>query len=179
MLLPIEQNFYFVQLAAVILFQLVNTMNPTAQTIISSPIGDLYCAASDGAVTHILFTPDGLPYGMETDDENPVLKKLRAQLDEYFCRARQKFDISISPYGTKHQLAVWAALTAIPYGQTIPYAQIASQIDSAPIAVGQAVGKNRINIVIPCHRVIGSNGSLTGYGGGLERKRFLLNLERR
>ncbi len=168
----------FVQLHTICSIPTVNFMNPITQTIISSPIGDLYCAASDGAVTHILFTPNGLPYGL-ADNKNPILEKLRIQLDEYFYGTRQKFYISISPYGTKHQLAVWAALTAIPYGQTIPYAQIASQIGSAPIAVGQAVGKNRINIVIPCHRVIGSNGSLTGYGGGLERKRFLLDLERR
>jgi methylated-DNA-[protein]-cysteine S-methyltransferase len=144
-------------------------------TVIPSPLGDLYCKASDRAVTHVLFTPEqrGL------DVSNHILETLRLQLNEYFHGKRRQFTIPFTLDGTEHQLRVWNALTEIPYAKTVTYANIAALVGSVPIAVGQAVGKNRINIVIPCHRVVGSDGSLTGYGGGLERKQFLLELESR
>jgi methylated-DNA-[protein]-cysteine S-methyltransferase len=145
-------------------------------TIIPSPVGDLYCAAADGAVTHILYSPDVLP---DSGTSDPVLEELRAELEEYFAGVRKTFAVPIAFNGTDHQRKVWEALLGIPYGETATYAQIASRVGSAAIAVGQAVGKNRINIVLPCHRVVGSDGSLTGYGGGLERKKTLLELERR
>ncbi len=114
----------------------------------------------------------------ETDD---LLEQARAELDEYFAGARQAFDVPLTPTGTEFQRRVWHALTTIPYGTTISYRALAERIGqpTATRAVGLANGRNPIAIVIPCHRVIGADGSLTGYGGGLERKRSLLDLEAR
>lgn len=142
---------------------------------VPSPLGTLTCTADDSAVLSVAYTPD-----IESDFENEindVLRKLRDQLNAYFKRELRQFDVPVKLTGTNHQLRVWNALRDISYGQTVTYADIAKNVKSAPIAVGGAVGKNRINILIPCHRVIGSDGSLTGYGGGLERKRALLELE--
>ncbi|MDR0326371.1 MAG: methylated-DNA--[protein]-cysteine S-methyltransferase [Oscillospiraceae bacterium] len=147
---------------------------------ISSPLGDLTCAATDSAVILIVYTPDAVPAGPHTVcGFNPILTRLREQLDEYFNGTRRQFDIPVELSGTPHQRKVWDALREIPYGQSVSYQTIAERVGSAPIAVGQANGKNRVNILIPCHRVVGADGSLTGYGGGLERKRFLLDLEAR
>ena len=103
------------------------------------------------------------------------------QLFEYFSGKRQVFELDLAPRGTEFQLAVWNALVAIPYGDTISYAELARRIGkpSAVRAVGAANGANPIPVIIPCHRVIGSNGTLTGYGGGIERKQWLLALEGR
>ena len=150
------------------------------RTSIPSPLGDLTCAASDSAVILLLYTPDAaLSSPHIVSGFNPVLTRLREQLDEFFAGTRRQFDLPVELSGTPHQLKVWNALRGIPYGETVPYQQIAKIVGSAPIAVGQANGKNRVNILIPCHRVVGADGSLTGYGGGLERKRFLLDLEAR
>ena len=102
------------------------------------------------------------------------------QLQEYFARKRTAFTVPIEPMGTAFQRRVWTALTTIPYGETRSYGQVADAIGqrSAVRAVGAANGRNPISIIVPCHRVIGSDGTLVGYGGGLERKRFLLDLER-
>jgi methylated-DNA-[protein]-cysteine S-methyltransferase len=101
------------------------------------------------------------------------------QLEEYFAGRRTAFDVSMRPVGTAFQQRVWKALRAIPYGQTSSYGQIAEKIGrpAASRAVGAANGRNPIGVIIPCHRVVGSTGHLTGYGGGLERKRFLLDFE--
>ena len=101
------------------------------------------------------------------------------QLEEYFARKRTMFTVPIAPMGTTFQQRVWTELTTIPYGETRSYGQLAEAIGnrSAMRAVGAANGRNPISIIVPCHRVIGSNGTLVGYGGGLERKRFLLGLE--
>ena len=101
------------------------------------------------------------------------------QLGEYFAGGRTHFDLPLAPSGSPFQLRVWNALREIPYGQTASYGEIARKVGvpSAPRAVGAANGLNPIGIIVPCHRVIGSDGSLTGYGGGLERKRLLLDLE--
>jgi methylated-DNA-[protein]-cysteine S-methyltransferase len=103
------------------------------------------------------------------------------QLDEYFRGTRTAFDLPVAPQGTEFQRTVWAALRGIPYGETVTYGQLAATIDrpTASRAVGLANGRNPISIVIPCHRVVGSGGALTGYGGGVERKRLLLEHERR
>ena len=143
---------------------------------IPSPLGELTCAATDSAVVLLAYTPDAAPAGA-VSGFNPVLLRLREQLNEYFAKQRRQFDIPVSLSGSPHQLKVWNALRGVPYGKTVSYKHIADIIGSAPIAVGQANGKNAVNILIPCHRVVGSDGSLTGYGGGLERKRFLLELE--
>jgi methylated-DNA-[protein]-cysteine S-methyltransferase len=108
-----------------------------------------------------------------------LLDSLRQQLDEYFAGRRTAFELPLAPAGTPFQRDVWRALCTVPYGQTASYAQIALQVGSpsAVRAVGAANGRNPIAIVIPCHRIIGSNGTLTGYAGGLDRKRRLLALE--
>ncbi len=110
---------------------------------------------------------------------HPVLKAAAAQLTEYFACRRTGFDLPLEPVGTAFQMRVWAALTAIPYGVTRSYADLARAIDNpaACRAVGAANGRNPISIVVPCHRVIGASGSLTGFGGGLNAKRVLLDLE--
>jgi methylated-DNA-[protein]-cysteine S-methyltransferase len=108
-----------------------------------------------------------------------VLAQTVRQLEEYFAGTRRDFDLELAPHGTAFQLAVWDALLAIPYGETTSYGEIARGVGrpNAVRAVGQANGRNPIAIVVPCHRVIGSDHSLTGYGGGIDRKRFLLGLE--
>jgi methylated-DNA-[protein]-cysteine S-methyltransferase len=112
-------------------------------------------------------------------DAFPLLKRAAEQLDAYFGRELRDFDLPLSPQGTSFQQHVWAALQTIPFGETRSYAQIAELIrtPNAVRAVGAANGRNPIPIVIPCHRVIGSNGKLTGFGGGLPLKRWLLDLE--
>ena len=113
----------------------------------------------------------------EADDA--LLHAAAQQLDEYFAGNRTSFDLPLDPVGTEFQLAVWRELTNIPFGQTTSYAQQARRIGNpkALRAVGAANGRNPLSIVVPCHRVIGTNGSVTGYAGGLERKRYLLALE--
>ena len=114
------------------------------------------------------------------EQETPVLKKTVEELKEYFAGERKNFDIPLAPVGTKFQNQVWAALCTIPYGETRSYKDIAVQIgnEKACRAVGMANNRNPIMIIIPCHRVIGANGKLVGYGGGLDVKEALLNLER-
>ena len=149
----------------------------------STPVGTLYCVGDADAITGIFYEANNI-YG----DAEPValsnypFSVLHSQISDYFnLNGALKLKYFSVPYklsGTKHQLAVWNELSKIPYGCTVTYADIAKTVGSAPIAVGQAVGRNPVNIIVPCHRVIGSDGSLTGYGGGLERKRFLLGLEK-
>ena len=112
-------------------------------------------------------------------DNSPILERTRRQLDEYFAGNRKVFEIPLHPVGTDFQLQVWNTLQAIPYGETITYGEIAQAIGNPKgvRAVAQAIGANGIDILIPCHRVIGNNHSLTGYTGGLDKKRFLLVLE--
>jgi methylated-DNA-[protein]-cysteine S-methyltransferase len=118
------------------------------------------------------------PSGAERDD--PEFATVRRQLEEYFAGRRRAFDVVVAPPGTTFQQLVWDELQHIDYGQTISYAELAARIGrpTAIRAAGAANGANPISILIPCHRVIGSDGSLTGYGGGLEAKRALLDLER-
>jgi len=142
--------------------------------VISSPVGPLTIEEQDGAITHLLF---GLCD--ETGERTPVLKAAEHQLAEYFEGKRRKFDLPLNPSGTEFQKKVWAALGEIPYGETRSYGDIARAVgrEKAFRAVGMANHNNPISIIIPCHRVIGADGSMTGYGGGLEIKRFLLRLE--
>ena len=113
------------------------------------------------------------------EGDNALLRRARAQLDEYFAGARRTFDLPLSPAGTEFQRDVWTTLATIPYGETISYAQLATRVGrpSAMRAVGAANGRNPLPIVLPCHRVIGADGALTGFGGGLPTKQFLLKLE--
>ena len=146
---------------------------------LTTPIGELLLTADDdGALTGVNLPnrhPD--PVGWERDDE--LLADARRQLTEYFAGERTTFDLPLRPAGAPFQLRVWEALLRIPYGETVSYGEIAREIGhpTASRAVGAANGRNPIAIVVPCHRVIGANGSLTGYGGGLECKRALLDLE--
>lgn len=129
----------------------------------------LYFTASDRAPA---------PQGERGDD--PALDLARIQLAEYFAREREAFDLPLAPRGTPFQRDVWAALARIPYGVTKSYLELASELGNpkATRAVGLANGQNPISIILPCHRVLGSDGKLVGYGGGIERKRLLLDLER-
>ena len=149
---------------------------------IASPIGQLLLAGQ-GERLSVLDMQDGprarrrIPGGW-TQNAN-AFPAAREQLAEYFAGARRRFELSLEPAGTEFELAVWGALREIPYGETVSYGELAARIGhpDAARAVGVANARNPIAVIIPCHRVIGADGSLTGYGGGLERKRLLLDLE--
>ncbi|QBF46987.1 methylated-DNA--[protein]-cysteine S-methyltransferase [Janibacter limosus] len=122
--------------------------------------------------------PEGADHGPEVaPTAEPVLGKLAAQLEEYLAGERRDFDIPIELRGGEHHQHVWALLEQIPHGETVSYGDLARETGSAAQAVGRAVGANPISILVPCHRVIGADGSITGYAGGLDRKRALLALE--
>jgi methylated-DNA-[protein]-cysteine S-methyltransferase len=143
-----------------------------------SPIGGLRIHASAGLITAIDFAA-GQP--RRTRSSSALLDRAERQLGEYFAGERTEFDLPLANEGSEFQKKVWAELQRIPYGETASYGDIARRLGYEPVisrAVGAANGANPIPIVVPCHRVIGSNGSLTGYAGGLERKRTLLDLER-
>lgn len=148
---------------------------------LDSPIGDLLLAGDRSGLRLIGF-PSGKGRILPGDSwirNDAALGDAARQLEEYFAGDRTTFDLELSPTGTPFQLAVLDALQAIPFGQTRTYAEVAAAIGrpKAVRAVGAANGRNPLPIVIPCHRVIGTNGSLTGFGGGIETKRFLLALE--
>ncbi|HXB64255.1 MAG TPA: methylated-DNA--[protein]-cysteine S-methyltransferase [Solirubrobacteraceae bacterium] len=153
----------------------------TNYTTFDSPVGELLASAdASGRITGLHFI-DGhrLPArdGWARDDR--TLAPLRRQLEEYFAGERREFELDLAPSGSPFQLSVWRALCAIPYGETASYGEIAATVGQpgAARAVGGANNRNPIAIVVPCHRVIGANGTLTGYGGGLPRKQRLLALE--
>lgn len=141
-------------------------------------LGRFAIAEEDGAITDLLFAwQNRLPLAEE--EETPLLKEAGQQLREYALGQRQDFDLPLAPAGTPFQQAAWQALLTIPYGETRSYGQMAAQIGKpkACRAVGMANNRNPIAVIIPCHRVIGANGSLVGYGGGLDLKARLLALE--
>lgn len=148
-----------------------------------TPIGTLRLVADDIGLREIRFAEPRHP--RETPETwifaRHPFAEVRAQLQEYFAGARQHFEFPMHPVGTDFQLSVWRELSRIPYGATHSYADVAKRIDrpKAMRAVGAANGRNPLPIVVPCHRVIGSNGSLTGFGGGLPVKQFLIALEQR
>jgi len=152
-------------------------------TVIDSPIGELRIVEHGEAITAIEFSPfvgaDGRVRGTRRDD-HPVLREAVRQLTAYFARELKEFDLPLAPGGTEFQQRVWAELALIGYGATASYGEIARRLgrsNAASRAVGLANGMNPIPVVVPCHRVIGANGTLTGYAGGLERKQTLLSLE--
>jgi methylated-DNA-[protein]-cysteine S-methyltransferase len=152
--------------------------------VLPSHIGPLTLVAEDGMLTGLYMDmqahrPGNSVLGGEGDPRAEPFASAARQLGEYFAGRRTVFDLPLAPAGTQFQRRVWAALQAIPYGQTSSYGQLAQAVGSpsASRAVGLANGRNPIAVVVPCHRVIGADGSLTGYGGGLERKRYLLGLE--
>lgn len=144
---------------------------------VTSPIGPLYLTGEGEAITGLYFRP---PAG-SFDEAPPLAARAEAQLREYFSGERRDFDLPLRPEGTEFQLSVWEALRTIPYGERRSYGEIAAQIGRprACRAVGMANHRNPISILIPCHRVVGASGQLTGYGGGLEAKAALLALEQR
>ena len=145
--------------------------------VVQSPVGDLTLTEENGALT-------GLYFGWRSlegeEGLTALLERASRQLEEYFAGKRKQFDLPLSLRGTEFQRQVWAALRDIPYGETRSYGQIAQAVGrpKAVRAVGMANHRNPISIIVPCHRVVGADGSLTGYGGGLENKKFLLALER-
>jgi len=151
-----------------------------------SPVGILLIAATDQGICGIYFEEhkhfkgkDGWQQAMPQSAAAKHLTRTAQQLDEYFARKRTEFDVELDLAGTDFQRSVWQELNAIPYGKSVSYAQHAQSLGNpkALRAVGSAIGKNPVSIIVPCHRVIGSSGAVTGYAGGLERKRFLLALE--
>jgi len=155
----------------------------TLYRVTDSPIGPLTIAGVDGRIRHLRMQDQTHEPRDRADwiRDDTAFEDAVVQLSEYFAGERTEFELEIELVGSAFQRRVWRALTTIPYGQTRTYGQIARQIGApnASRAVGLANGHNPISIIVPCHRVIGSNGALTGYGGGLERKRILLGLEQR
>ena len=153
-------------------------------TMMDSAVGPLKLVASDAGLTAILWendAPDRVRLGaMAEDADHPILRESRRQIAAYFARTLTAFTVPLDFQGTDFQKSVWAALLTIPFGETRSYGEIARQIGrpGASRAVGAANGRNPISIIAPCHRVIGANGSLTGFAGGLEAKKRLLDLER-
>ncbi|WP_121187924.1 methylated-DNA--[protein]-cysteine S-methyltransferase [Nocardiopsis sp. Huas11] len=157
---------------------------PTRYTVMDSPVGEL-TLYGDGEALGGVLTPakDGAPRPVPEDwvlDPAPFQEAVR-QLEAYFAGELTDFDLPLAPAGTPWQLRVWAGLTTIPYGETSSYGRLAEELGrpTASRAVGMANGRNPISIIVPCHRVIGADGTLTGYAGGLERKKFFLSLEAR
>ncbi|MCA0200767.1 MAG: methylated-DNA--[protein]-cysteine S-methyltransferase [Proteobacteria bacterium] len=155
----------------------------TVHMKMKSPVGELTLIATDKGLAAILWPKDD-PARVRVkpgaaNDRHPILRKAAAQLKEYFAGKRKAFDLTLDFDGTDFQKKVWHALLGIPFGETRSYAEIAKTIKKpkAVRAVGAANGRNPISIVAPCHRVIGSNGKLTGFAGGLEAKAILLKLE--
>lgn len=150
-------------------------------TSLITPVGTLLLFADDDALYRIVFPAcaDNLPVADSAPTGHPLLSSASLQLSEYFSGNRQNFDLPLSPQGTPFQLAVWDLMQQIPYGKTSTYGEIAAELGNPnkARAVGGAANKNPLPLVIPCHRVMGANGKLTGFAGGLKTKQFLLSLE--
>ncbi len=157
----------------------------TRHAVIESPIGELTLVADDDALTGVYFPhhwhrPAEETFGRRVEaDSDELLTRSGAELAAYLAGTRTDFDLPITLRGDERQQRVWKLLTAIPYGETVTYGELAAALadGTTPQEVGQAVGRNPLSIVIPCHRVVGKSGQLTGYAGGLTRKQFLLELE--
>lgn len=154
-------------------------------TVIASPVGRLLLVARDTELIGLYFENHaheksrGSIGEFVSRDVDALLARTAAELDEYFAGERKNFSVPTRTAGDEFSEAVWQSLTLIPYGQTVSYGSIATAMGDIRLSqrVGQTVGRNPISIIIPCHRVVGADGSLTGFGGGLERKRVLLELE--
>jgi methylated-DNA-[protein]-cysteine S-methyltransferase len=157
----------------------------TRHAVIDSPLGELTVVAHGGALTGVYFRhhwhrPAAETFGPRVDaDSDTVLAEARRQLTDYLAGDRHDFDLPISLRGDDAKQRVWALLTTIPFGETVTYGELAAALADGTTAqeVGQAVGRNPLSIIVACHRVVGRNGQLTGYAGGLKRKQFLLDLE--
>ena len=152
-----------------------------AHMTIDSPLGELTLVSSDGVLSGLYFPghwhmPDSDVFGARSERG---FEQARRQLTEYFAGERTSFDMATASTGNEFQRRVWELIDRIPYGQTTTYGEMARELGDPTLArkVGGAVGRNPLSVIVPCHRVVGSDGKLTGYAGGLERKRFLLELE--
>jgi methylated-DNA-[protein]-cysteine S-methyltransferase len=161
----------------------LDTQTTTTRATVDSPIGPITLVAAAGALTGLHMHEQRHPPQLAADcmDDPSAFGDVSAQLAAYFRGELFDFDVPLALRGTPFQLRVWAALQEIPYGETVSYGELAARIGQpgAARAVGLANGRNPIGIIVPCHRVIGADGRLTGYGGGLPRKQQLLSLERR
>jgi methylated-DNA-[protein]-cysteine S-methyltransferase len=148
-------------------------------SVIPSPIGPLTAVREDGVLVGLWMGPTDVEDLGPRDDE--AFGDVRAQLDEYFAGTRTSFDLEMRATGNPLQQAVWKLIADIPYGATRSYGDLARELGDRSLAqaVGTACGRNPLPVVVPCHRVVGADGSLVGFGGGLDRKRFLLDLEHR
>ncbi|WP_079132051.1 methylated-DNA--[protein]-cysteine S-methyltransferase [Streptomyces nanshensis] len=150
-------------------------------TVVDSPLGALTLVADGGALTGVYFEDHlrGPSPGALGPRDETGFDEARRQLAEYFAGERQRFDLPLAPRGEPFRQRVWALLRQIPYGETRSYGLLARELGDPALAqaVGSANGRNPLSVIVPCHRVVGADGSLTGYAGGLERKRFLLELE--
>ena len=160
-------------------------MQPT-HVVIDSPVGNLTLVALDGGLSGLFMDlqrhrPSEETFGVPGDPQDAPFATVIEQLSAYFAGELTEFDVPLNLQGTPFQKRVWDSLQEIPFGETTTYGQIATDLGkpSASRAVGLANGRNPISIIVPCHRVVGSTGDLTGYGGGLERKRYLLGFERK
>jgi methylated-DNA-[protein]-cysteine S-methyltransferase len=153
----------------------------TAHSLVESPLGELTLVADDGTLIglyfpHHWYRPDPQTFGPRVDGG---FEAARRQLAEYLAGQRRRFDLPIDARGDEFQRRVWQLIDEIPYGQTTSYGELARRLGDPTLAreVGAAVGRNPLCVIVPCHRVVGTNGALTGYAGGLKRKKFLLDLE--
>jgi methylated-DNA-[protein]-cysteine S-methyltransferase len=148
-------------------------------SVIPSPIGPLTAVREDGVLVGLWMGPTDVAGHGPRDDE--AFADVRDQLAEYFAGTRTSFDLALRASGNRLQLAVWELISAIPYGATRSYGDLARDLGDRTLAqaVGTACGRNPLPVLVPCHRVVGADGSLVGFGGGLDRKRFLLDLEHR
>ena len=154
-------------------------------TVLPSPVGPLTLVSDSGKLVGCYFSNSDFAkrllaeLGPASSNRDAILEAARKELELFFARRLKKFTVPVAPRGTEFQRSVWRALQKIPFGATASYGDIAKQVGkpNAMRAVGAANGKNPVCIIIPCHRVIGADGSLTGFGGGIERKKYLLNLE--
>ncbi|SNT55650.1 methylated-DNA-[protein]-cysteine S-methyltransferase [Actinomadura meyerae] len=158
----------------------------TSHIVLDSPVGPLTLVAEDGGLSGLYMEkqrhlPSEGTFGAPGDPDTEPFATAARQLDAYFAGELTEFDVPLNLRGTPFQQRVWAALQEIPYGRTTTYGELAAEIGSptASRAVGLANGRNPVSVIVPCHRVVGSTGSLTGYGGGLDRKRHLLDFELR
>ncbi len=151
-----------------------------AHAVVASPVGPLTVVADAGVLVRLYLSPPGPRADLGPRDD-AALAEVTGQLGAYLAGGREAFDLPLRPHGSGFELAVWEQLTRIPYGRTSTYGEVARAVGQpgGAQAVGLACGRNPLAIVVPCHRVVGADGSLVGFGGGLPRKRFLLDLEQR
>ena len=154
---------------------------PATYTTADSPVGELTLVAEDGTLTGVYFPhhwyrPDPATFG---DRAEAGFGEVKRQLADYFAGQRERFELPLNARGDAFQRRVWELIAGIPYGQTVTYGDLARELGAGTLAkdVGAAVGRNPLCVIVPCHRVVGKDGKLTGYAGGLARKRFLLRLE--